>query len=42
MKPSLAQNAPTSPRPSPPPGAEREGPAKREGEVGDISAAGSL
>src|SRR6185437_13363155 len=25
---------PTSPRPSPPPGAEREGPAQREGEVG--------
>jgi adenosylcobyric acid synthase len=26
---------PTSPRPSPPPGAEREGPAQREGEVGE-------
>jgi hypothetical protein len=32
---------PTSPRPSPPPGAEREGPAKREGEVG-VRAAGAM
>jgi branched-chain amino acid transport system permease protein len=31
---SLRLQPPTSPRPSPPPGAEREGPAKREGEVG--------
>jgi adenosylcobyric acid synthase len=30
----VLERRPTSPRPSPPPGAEREGPAQREGEVG--------
>ena len=29
-----SETRPTSPQPSPPPGAEREGPAQREGEVG--------
>jgi adenosylcobyric acid synthase len=34
----VLERRPTSPRPSPPPGAEREGPAQREGEVGARSA----
>ena len=32
--PVIRPTSPTSPQPSPPPGAEREGPAQREGEVG--------
>src|SRR5260221_83613 len=34
MSTRIFRARPASPRPSPPPGAEREGPAQREGEVG--------